>query len=298
MRWLLPLLAAGCASGIDDDVAYVILDVEARERGVAVEADGEASASALPIAVDPEHDVRLVGDDDVGLELWAGDVAVVRGDDVTVYALDEDVSRDALIVRADLSGLGALEAELGRIDVASGGDGWVIAAPDLLAHAAAIDAPDGVTEVMPVAPVGDAVPLSDAAAVSGAGAGGTRGGLGFGAVAGGFGRTGRDGAADADRRRPTGPGPADAAGVADAAALADADPAAPAFVGVWRGDAGTLILDASGRFSRDRDGARGAWSVGEDGVWLMPDDAPPELAVGTSRSLTVDDLAYTAVEVR
>jgi hypothetical protein len=149
LLWL-GLAAAGCAAPATGTFGYVLLDRDAREAGLQVEAAGWQRAPLLPLALKPEEAVSLVsGGGKVPLALRAGALAWVRGGLVEYHPLGDEARADRLIVDGGDRAVRTLADLLGA-DAGPRDDGrWIVSGPDLYGRASFMPAPDGITAVEP-----------------------------------------------------------------------------------------------------------------------------------------------------
>jgi hypothetical protein len=141
------------AEHVGDATSYVIIDRSAREAGVRL--DGVASEDAvLPVELSSTSQQELVGPAGrVPFALHPDEVVYVRGRDAHVQrgALDTDVARDRLAVVGPESAARALADEVGGVvDVKDGH--LIVVGPDALEGIARAASPEGIVEVVPVAP--------------------------------------------------------------------------------------------------------------------------------------------------
>jgi hypothetical protein len=155
--------AVGCGQGapgggerVGESASYVVLDRAAREAGVRL--DGVSAADAvLPVELATASRAELIGPSGrVPLELRADEVIYVRGHEARLErgALDVEVARDRVAVLGAEGAASALAEQVGGVVDARDGR-FVVVGPEALGGLARAAMPDGLDEVVPVAP-GDA----------------------------------------------------------------------------------------------------------------------------------------------
>lgn len=149
-RLLVPfLLLAACAPpGVED--AYVLLGVQARQAGWAI----ERRAPVMPVMVDPAGPAPILqrGDDVRPIQIEAGALTWIRGWDgsAEVRAIDGDVRGDRLeLVGSPLAAAALADLLEATVDPI-GGERFALSSLDVLVHSADLDAPEGIEEVLPV----------------------------------------------------------------------------------------------------------------------------------------------------
>jgi hypothetical protein len=136
-----------------EPLGYVILDRTAREAGVRI--DGVSSDDAvLPVELSPTSKQTLVGPAGrVPLEIGEDEVVYVHGRSAQLErgTLDHEVARDRVSVVGSESAARALADDIGGVVDARGGR-LVVVGPGALAGLARAAMPEGLEEVVPVAP--------------------------------------------------------------------------------------------------------------------------------------------------
>src|SRR5581483_8997486 len=119
-----------------------LLDRDAREAGLQVEAAGWQGAPLLPLALEPDEAVSLVsGGGKVPLGLRAGLIEW--------HPVGDEARADRLIVDGEDGAVRTL-AELLGAEASARDDGrWILSGPDLYGRASFMPAPDGVRAVEP-----------------------------------------------------------------------------------------------------------------------------------------------------
>lgn len=151
--WVLALAAAGCTAGTEEPgaVGIVLLDREARAAGQ-LSHEGWHGAPALPVSLDAGEPVAFSSPAGrVVFDLRPGAIAYLHGAGGAIewLRLGEDVGADRLRVHATKEVAADLAKRLaGRVE--SGADGvFTITAPDLFERASFLEAPAGITDVVP-----------------------------------------------------------------------------------------------------------------------------------------------------
>jgi hypothetical protein len=126
------LLAAACGPGAADE-GFVLLDPQARKQGFAVEVDGEARSTPLPIAVPLSETAPIVltgPERREALDLAPGELAYIRGDSgvITLGTPDPDQIR----VRGDEASVRAFASRVGVSPAADGPSRWLLKGDDIL----------------------------------------------------------------------------------------------------------------------------------------------------------------------
>lgn len=148
----------GCQAAPEDHTSYLLLDRGAREAGFAVEGAEVDQQAVLPIEVEPQIELTVVGP--------SGCIAVTPGEDelVQVRGADGALERHALGNAVDLDRLqikGSEQAAKALAEVLAGelvqnDDGsFEIRAENALAEASRVQAPAGLVEVLPTSPEAD-----------------------------------------------------------------------------------------------------------------------------------------------
>jgi hypothetical protein len=149
--------ATGCQGaqegGDGSGQGVVLVDKEARAAGFAVEIAGKRLATVLPIAIDDDDDVALVGPTGrATLSGAEGELLHVEGRQGKLESLGigQDIEADRVLVEGTEEAARAL-AEMLAGEVTAADDGWQIKANDALHAAAGLPAPDGLIALSPAA---------------------------------------------------------------------------------------------------------------------------------------------------
>lgn len=151
--WVLALAAVGCTAGTEESgsVGIVLLDREARAAGQ-LSHEAWRGAPLLPVTLDTTEPVSFTSPAGrVVFDLRPGSVAYLHGAGGAIewLRLGEEVGADRLRVHATKEVAADLAKRLsGRVE---GGEGGVftIVAPDLFERASFLEAPAGITDIVP-----------------------------------------------------------------------------------------------------------------------------------------------------
>ncbi len=162
---VLGLAFTGCSPPPTGSTSYLLLDRDAREGGLRVEAGSWQGAPMLPIALRPEEPVAILSAGGrLPVALRAGALAWVRGGAVEYHAIGVDMESEKLVVDGDDKAVRTLADLLGAEAGARGDGRWTLQAPELLTRASFMPVPDGVRDILPELLTGAASPTVNAAA--------------------------------------------------------------------------------------------------------------------------------------
>jgi hypothetical protein len=149
---LLFAIVVGCGGAPHDETAYVLLDREAREAGVQIEANGWKGAPTLPTAFDAIEQVAVATPRGRSLlNLRPGSLAWIRGPEASIQwsRVGADIRSDAVLLDGRDDGARALASLLeGRLTREP--DSWLLEGDDVLTRGSFMEIP-GVVESRPIA---------------------------------------------------------------------------------------------------------------------------------------------------
>lgn len=150
------LFAVGCQSAQDEHVSYVLLDQSARQSGFAVEVSGARSDAILPVEVEQDDEVLLVGPTGKTLLDPRADILFhVRGPEGKIDEVSiADSEIDTLVIDGQLDAVKELSHTLAG-EHKQMGRYHTINAPFILGESSRVRAPMGIVEVFP--PVGESL---------------------------------------------------------------------------------------------------------------------------------------------
>ncbi len=150
-------IGCGDATGERDaeGVGYVLLDLEARDAGYALDGFSK-NDTRLPLELPAGEVIDLLGPKATQeLTVAADELLWVRGDDgvIEYRALDVDVARDVVFVVGDEEAAKLIAKEVGGIYEVEEEDLWRVSASDAFENASQAALPPGLEELLPaVAP--------------------------------------------------------------------------------------------------------------------------------------------------
>ncbi len=152
--WVVTLaaFAGACGGQNPDEAAWVVTERSAREAGWAFEVDGTLQSGVLPVEVAAGSRVSLVGGEELTeIELAPGEVVVARTELGVLdrMLLGADVEPDAVAVLGSERAAELLAREVGGTFEPMG-SGFKVGALDGFRLLAAVEAPSGLLEVLPL----------------------------------------------------------------------------------------------------------------------------------------------------